>query len=55
VDAQLTSYDATLAARRIMEFVDDDVSKWYVRLSRNRFYDIATDDNRAAFATLHGC
>ncbi len=53
VDASLTAYDSTLAARRIMEFVDDDVSKWYVRLSRNRFYDVTTADNRAAFATLH--
>jgi isoleucyl-tRNA synthetase len=53
VDRHLTAYDATLAARRLMEFVDDDVSKWYVRLSRNRFYDVTTADNRAAFATLH--
>jgi len=53
VDRHLTAYDATLAARRLMEFVDDDVSKWYVRLSRNRFYEVTGDDNRAAFATLH--
>ena len=36
-----------------MQFVDDDVSKWYVRLSRARFYDVDGADNRAAFATLH--
>ncbi|MEQ1692704.1 MAG: class I tRNA ligase family protein, partial [Gemmatimonas sp.] len=53
VDRHLTAYDATLAARRIMEFMDEDVSKWYVRLSRNRFYEVTSDDNRAAFATLH--
>jgi isoleucyl-tRNA synthetase len=53
VDRSLTHYDATVAARRIMEFVDEDVSKWYVRLSRNRFYDTDAPDNRAAFATLH--
>jgi isoleucyl-tRNA synthetase len=53
VDALLTAYDATLAARRVMQFVDDDVSKWYVRLSRARFYDVDGADNRAAFATLH--
>jgi len=29
------------------------VSKWYVRQSRHRFYDVDQDDNRAAFATLH--
>ncbi|MDQ6925846.1 MAG: DUF5915 domain-containing protein, partial [Candidatus Eremiobacteraeota bacterium] len=53
VDGFLTQYDATVAARRLMQFVDDDVSKWYVRLSRARFYDIHEADNRAAFATLH--
>ncbi|HEY0930627.1 MAG TPA: isoleucine--tRNA ligase [Gemmatimonas sp.] len=49
----LNNYDATLAARRVMQFMDDDVSKWYVRQSRARFYDIDGADNRAAFATLH--
>lgn len=53
VDASLMAYDATGAAKRLMQFVDDDVSKWYVRLSRARFYDVDSDDNRAAFATLH--
>jgi isoleucyl-tRNA synthetase len=49
----LEAYDATTAARLVMEFVDEDVSKWYVRRSRERFYDVATADNRNAFATLH--
>ena len=53
VDERLEQYDATAAARTIMDFVDDDVSNWYVRLNRARFYDIDTADNRAAFATLH--
>ncbi len=53
VDQHMTEYDATLAARRIMQFVDEDVSNWYVRLSRSRFYDVDGADNRAAFATLH--
>jgi isoleucyl-tRNA synthetase len=52
-DQHLTNFDATLAARRVMQFMDEDVSKWYVRLSRSRFYEVNTDDNRAAFATLH--
>jgi isoleucyl-tRNA synthetase len=52
-DAMLRRFDATGAARLLMEFVDNDVSKWYVRLARRRFYDVASDDNRAAFATLH--
>ena len=52
-NAYLDRFEATLALRLVMEFVDEDVSKWYVRLSRARFYDVDTDDNRAAFATLH--
>ncbi len=52
-DDAMAHYDAYQAARTIMRFVTDDVSNWYVRLNRERFYDVATDDNRAAFATLH--
>ena len=52
-DRMLEAYEPTLAARAIMEFVDEDVSNWYVRQSRSRFWDTDTDDNRAAFATLH--
>jgi isoleucyl-tRNA synthetase len=52
-NALLDGFDATGAARRVMEFFDDDVSKWYVRLSRDRFWgDVGTADARAAFATL---
>ena len=36
-----------------MDFVDEDLSKWYVRQTRARFYDVDSADNRAAFATLH--
>jgi isoleucyl-tRNA synthetase len=48
-DARLTDFDATLAVRAVMDFVENDVSKWYVRRSRHRFWG----DDRAAFATLH--
>jgi isoleucyl-tRNA synthetase len=53
VDDFLERYDATAAARVIATFVDDEVANWYVRRSRDRFYDVESDDNRAAFATLH--
>jgi len=53
VDEALEAYDATAASRAIIEFVDDDVANWYVRLNRGRFYDVDGEDNRAAFATLH--
>jgi isoleucyl-tRNA synthetase len=49
----LDEFDATGAARVVMEFVDEDVSKWYVRRSRERFWDVRGADSRSAFATLH--
>jgi len=55
-DALLAAYDPTAAARRVMEFFDADVSKWYVRLSRPRFWFEGSEppaDARAALATLH--
>jgi isoleucyl-tRNA synthetase len=52
-DRLLDEYDATSAVKMVMTFFDEDVSKWYVRLSRHRFYDVDGADNRAAFATLH--
>ena len=51
-DEALENYDAFTAARAVMTFFIDDVSNWYVRLNRHRFYDVDGEDNRAAFATL---
>ncbi len=51
----LEGFDATAAARALIAFVVDDLSNWYVRQSRARFYDVDGADNRAAFATLHEC
>ena len=52
----LEHYDATSAARAIDAFVDD-LSNWYVRRSRRRFWDPAGPaddrDKAAAFLTLH--
>ena len=53
VDDELQRFDATAAARALMEFVAEDVANWYVRQSRARFYEVDSADNRAAFATLH--
>lgn len=54
----LEAYDATTAGRRIEAYVDD-LSNWYVRASRARFwagrFGEADDDSRAAFSTLHEC
>jgi len=47
---RLDDYDATTAGRAIAAFVDD-LSNWYVRRSRRRFWDA----DPAAFGTLHTC
>src|SRR2546430_9722163 len=39
-DRLLERYEATNAAKAVMTFFDEDVSKWYVRQSRHRFYDV---------------
>ncbi|HEU4628869.1 MAG TPA: isoleucine--tRNA ligase [Gemmatimonadaceae bacterium] len=53
VDALLTRFDATAAARLLMGFVTDDLSNWYVRLTRPRYWAPDGTIDRAAFATLH--
>jgi isoleucyl-tRNA synthetase len=53
----LERYDATAAGRRIARLVDD-LSNWYVRRARRRFWDPGGEDasqTGAAFATLHEC
>ena len=54
VSADMDAYELTRAARAIGEFVVDDLSNWYVRRSRDRFWGSAdAGDTRAAFRTLH--
>jgi len=48
---RMEDYDTTFAGRAIAEFVDD-LSNWYVRLSRRRFW---RGDDTAAFDTLREC
>jgi isoleucyl-tRNA synthetase len=53
----MDAYDVTAAGRRIQAFVDD-LSNWYVRRSRRRFWDPGGEggaDSLAAFDTLHEC
>ncbi|PRX98498.1 isoleucine--tRNA ligase [Allonocardiopsis opalescens] len=55
VDAALEDFDTARAGRRLTEFVDD-LSNWYVRRSRRRFWGgAATPEGAAAFATLYEC
>ncbi len=46
-------YDATTGVRALMDFVVNDVSRWYVRLSRSRFWAPDSAAEPAAVATLH--
>ena len=56
VDSSLEDYEPTKAARAINEFVNDNLSNWYVRLNRKRFWGgEMTDDKLAAFQTLYTC
>jgi isoleucyl-tRNA synthetase len=56
VRGHMDSYDPTKAARAIQEFTTDQLSNWYVRLSRRRFWKgELTTDKKAAYETLHQC
>ena len=56
VDEALADYEPTKAARAINIFVNDNLSNWYVRLNRKRFWGgEMTSDKLSAFQTLHTC
>jgi isoleucyl-tRNA synthetase len=55
VTSSLEGFDTAAAGRRLAAFIDD-LSNWYVRRSRRRFWDgPATQDGSSAFATLYEC
>ena len=56
VTRYLENYDPTPAARAIQEFVGENLSNWYVRLNRKRFWGGGlSDDKLAAYQTLYTC
>ena len=56
VTASLENYDPTPAARMIQDFVSENLSNWYVRLNRKRFWGGGlTRDKLAAYQTLYTC
>ncbi len=56
VEDALEDYEPTKAARAISEFVCDNLSNWYVRLNRKRFWGGEMDaDKLAAYQTLYKC
>ena len=56
VTADLDDYEPTKAARAISAFVGDNLSNWYVRLNRKRFWGGTMNaDKLAAYQTLYTC
>ena len=56
VTKYLNDYDPTPAARAIQDFVNENLSNWYVRLNRKRFWGGGmSDDKLAAYQTLYTC
>lgn len=56
VEESLDDYEPTKAARAINDFVNDNLSNWYVRLNRKRFWGGEMDkDKLAAYQTLYTC
>ena len=56
VTEALDDYEPTKAARAVSEFVDDNLSNWYVRLNRKRFWGPGKEEDKlAAYQTLYTC
>ena len=56
VETALDDYEPTRAARAINDFVGDNLSNWYVRLNRKRFWGgEMTTDKLSAYQTLYQC
>ncbi|NDV69556.1 isoleucine--tRNA ligase [Dysgonomonas sp. 25] len=56
VDECLADYEPTKAGRAISDFVNDNLSNWYIRLNRKRFWGgEMTKDKLSAYQTLYTC
>ena len=56
VERELENYDPTRAGRLIDAFVNDDLSNWYVRINRKRFWGKEmSKDKLSAYQTLYTC
>ena len=56
VKSEYENYEPTRAARLIQDFVTENLSNWYVRLNRKRYWGGSFDTNkRAAYQTLYTC
>ena len=56
VETEMNGFDPTRAGRLIDKFVDEDLSNWYVRLNKKRFWGKEMDNDKlAAYQTLYEC
>ncbi|MBR6828146.1 MAG: isoleucine--tRNA ligase, partial [Prevotella sp.] len=56
VEKEMNGFDPTRAGRLIDKFVDEDLSNWYVRLNKKRFWGKEMDNDKlAAYQTLYEC
>ena len=56
VKANYEAYEPTKVGRAISDFLQENLSNWYVRLNRKRFWGGGlTDDKKAAYSTLYTC
>jgi isoleucyl-tRNA synthetase len=56
VDGHYSNYEPTKAARAIQEFVIENLSNWYVRLNRKRYWGGKMDEDKlSAYQTLYTC
>ena len=53
VHSSLDGYDVTTGTKELVRFLVDDVSNWYVRINRKRFWAVDSTADPAALDTLH--
>ena len=54
VEEDMAEFDLTRAVRRIQEFINEDMSNWYIRRSRRRFWATELDeDKKAVYLTTY--
>jgi isoleucyl-tRNA synthetase len=54
VEYEMSIYDLTKSVRKIQDFVNEDLSNWYIRRSRRRFWETElTDDKKAVYNTTY--
>jgi isoleucyl-tRNA synthetase len=54
LEEDMDAYDLTRAVRRIQEFANEDLSNWYIRRSRRRFWESElTEDKKAVYNTTY--